>query len=208
MFNKNPIIKIIFTILLGLTCLIGDRLSDNLTHAVIRAIVDNVTHALIAGLSWIIVTLLLNHSVMRNLLEITSCALMSSLIDVDHFIQAKSWKLSDATRLSKRAFLHSTTVPILLWTLMLLTSKVSTNEKMEHYSWIILMSFLSHHIRDATRRGLWFAPFGSTRPIPYYVYNIAIIILPYIFYYLMTHKIFTRKIPDYTLYQRETVDSV
>ncbi|XP_015123638.1 transmembrane protein 267 [Diachasma alloeum] len=208
MFSNNAILKTIFTISLGLICLIGDRLSDNLTHAVARAVVDNVTHALIAGVSWALLTLLLNDAIIKNLIEIVSCTLISSLIDMDHFIQARSWKLSDATRLSKRPFLHATTVPIILWTLMLLTSKVSNNVRMEHYSWIILMSFLSHHIRDATRRGLWFAPFGSTRPIPYNVYNAVIILLPYVFYYIMTRKIFARKIPGYPVYRRETVDSM
>ncbi|XP_063981424.1 transmembrane protein 267 [Diachasmimorpha longicaudata] len=204
---NNAVFKIILTISLGFICLIGDRLSDNLINAVARAMVDNITHALIAGVSWTLLTLLLNEPIFKNVIDIALCALISSLIDADHFIQAKSWKLSDAIRLTKRPFLHSTTVPIILWTLMLLTSKVSNNLRMEHCSWIILMSFLSHHIRDATRRGLWFAPFGSTRPIPYNIYNAVIILLPYIFYYLMTRKIFARKIPGYPVYRRETVNS-
>lgn len=67
---------------------------------------------------------------------------------------------------------------------------------MENFSWIVLISFLSHHIRDATRRGLWLAPFGTTKPIPYYLYIITDMILPHIVFFLMnrlTNKITTHQ---------------
>lgn len=88
----------------------------------------------------------------------------------------------DAVRLHKRPFLHCTTIPILIWLLLLSTSKLITSTKLETISWLILTSFLSHHIRDATRRGFWFAPIGSTRTLPYYLYIIADMLLPYIVY--------------------------
>ncbi|GAB1606217.1 transmembrane protein 267-like [Argonauta hians] len=37
---------------------------------------------------------------------------------------------------------------------------------------------LSHHLRDAYRRGLWLWPFGSTAPLPYPVYIMATLLLP------------------------------
>lgn len=49
-------------------------------------------------------------------------------------------------------------------------------------SLILLTAFISHHTRDATRRGYWFYPFGSTPPLPYAVYVIVTCTLPYIIF--------------------------
>ena len=44
---------------------------------------------------------------------------------------------------------------------------------------IALTAVLSHHIRDANRRGLWFWPFGSTPPIvPDILYMTLISMIP------------------------------
>ncbi|KAG5314750.1 TM267 protein, partial [Pseudoatta argentina] len=99
----------------------------------------------------------------------------------------------DATHLQKRPFLHCTTIPILLWTFFILFSNTFHSPLMEHISWMILAAFLSHHIRDGTRRGLWFCPFGSTRPIPYYLYVSLCMSLPYILHWLMSLRTFTPK---------------
>lgn len=64
-------------------------------------------------------------------------------------------------------------------------SSVFNYPKFSYYSWIILASFLSHHIRDGTRRGLWFCPIGSTQPIPYYLYLSMSMILPHVLQWLM-----------------------
>jgi hypothetical protein len=42
------------------------------------------------------------------------------------------------------------------------------------------VSFFTHHIRDSCRRGIWLWPFGSTPPIPYYLYVLTILALPYL----------------------------
>lgn len=99
----------------------------------------------------------------------------------------------DATHLQKRPFLHCTTIPILLWTFFILLSNTFHSPLMEHISWVILAAFLSHHIRDGTRRGLWFCPFGSTRPIPYYLYVSICMSLPYILHWLMSLHTFAPK---------------
>jgi len=40
---------------------------------------------------------------------------------------------------------------------------------------IFTTAWFTHHVRDATRRGLWFAPFGSTPTLPCTLY-VAIIV--------------------------------
>ena len=39
-----------------------------------------------------------------------------------------------------------------------------------HLALVFAVAWMSHHMRDATRRGLWFAPLGSTPPLPRWVY--------------------------------------
>jgi hypothetical protein len=46
---------------------------------------------------------------------------------------------------------------------------------------IIIVAFATHHIRDGTRRGLMFAPFGDTPPLPYVMYIALTIFTPYVF---------------------------
>lgn len=99
----------------------------------------------------------------------------------------------NATHLEKRPFLHCTTVPIVLWILLILLSSIFHSSHLEHISWVVLAAFLSHHIRDSTRRGLWFCPFGSTRPLPYYLYVSLSMFLPYLLYWFSSLHTFAEK---------------
>lgn len=45
---------------------------------------------------------------------------------------------------------------------------------------LIINAFVTHHLRDANRRGLWFAPFGSTRPIPDFLYIALVVVTPFV----------------------------
>ncbi len=57
-----------------------------------RAMVDSLTHGVIAALSWLLVTdIQMNVS---NLTEVSLCAFLAMVIDVDHFIAAGSLSLS------------------------------------------------------------------------------------------------------------------
>lgn len=82
--------------LLVAVSLLGDHLVSRIhqKHAV-KAICDNSTHFLIGGISWLIVCI--NTSFLQNhtqcLLEILLCAFIAAVIDVDHFISAKSLSL-------------------------------------------------------------------------------------------------------------------
>lgn len=50
---------------------------------------------------------------------------------------------------------------------------------------LIFTAFLSHHIRDAHRRGIWFCPFGSTPPISKWCYISITCLLPHVIYLLL-----------------------
>lgn len=47
--------------------------------------------------------------------------------------------------------------------------------------WLIIavVAFVTHHLRDANRRGLWFAPFGSTPALSGLTYIILTILTPF-----------------------------
>lgn len=189
----NIILKIALTGSIGIISILGDTCLKYTQTSVLRALSDNLTHAIVGGLTWTLILVLSKESLVQNLYSILFSFALSSFIDVDHFLSARSWKLSDATSLSRRPFLHCTTVPIFLWFILILTSTTFNLPSLNHYSWIISASFLSHHIRDATRRGLWFCPLGSTQPIPYYAYIVISMTLPYILYWFMQLRILLPK---------------
>nr|XP_033340130.1 transmembrane protein 267 [Megalopta genalis] len=183
--KKEVFTRLILTGAIGICSSMGDQGLKYGKSAVSRAIFDNITHAIVGGLTWAVILNLFKKSLTQNLSNIFCCFFLSSVIDVDHFIAAWSWDLNDATHLKKRPFLHCTTVPIVIWTLLNLYSSMFNHPKSSYYAWMILASFLSHHIRDGTRRGLWFCPIGSTEPIPYYLYLCMSMMLPHVLQWLM-----------------------
>ncbi|KOC66932.1 Transmembrane protein C5orf28 [Habropoda laboriosa] len=194
---KNEIFsRVILTGAIGICSFIGDQGLKHGKTAATRAIFDNVTHAFVGGLTWAVILSLSKKSLIQNFSSILCSFCLSSIIDVDHFIAACNWKLSDATHLEKRPFLHCTTVPIIIWLTMNLYSSMFNQPKYSYYSWIVLASFLSHHIRDGTRRGLWFCLIGSTQPIPYYLYLTISMMLPHILHWLMMSPVQESKTPD------------
>lgn len=86
----------------------------------------------------------------------------------------------DATNLKRRPFLHCSTLPLVACSFLLLIGYVLRTDLCKRGALIIFTAFASHHLRDATRRGFWFYPFGSTPPIPYYCYVAATTVIPYI----------------------------
>lgn len=88
----------ILTILNGGVCIFGDCLVD-IDHElpILKAICDNLTHATIGTLSALILVREINHYHIDGIERITliiMCTLVSSFIDLDHFVVAKSLKLS------------------------------------------------------------------------------------------------------------------
>ncbi|XP_073842981.1 transmembrane protein 267 isoform X2 [Musca autumnalis] len=101
------------------------------------------------------------------------------LIIQDHFIVARSWNLEDATNLSRRPFLHCSTIVVLLLVTYLCTSCLNYF-KSSLLLGVLLCAFITHHTRDAIRRGYWFYPWGHTDKLPNLVYIIITILTPYV----------------------------
>lgn len=79
------------TLLLGLVAILGDFLVKVSNLDVYKAIFDNTTHAIIGGLTWLIISLQIrNKNVLIRVYEIFLCAFIASIIDLDHFIMARS----------------------------------------------------------------------------------------------------------------------
>lgn len=96
MYSSLSQLPILFTILNGIVCLLGDELVRwNANSLLSRAICDNVTHALNGMLCAVIITLRANVQLSSNarFILILCGALVSSCIDLDHFIMARSLTL-------------------------------------------------------------------------------------------------------------------
>ena len=90
----------------------------------------------------------------------------------------------DALSLPKRPFAHnSALIPVITGLLYFFVYFCLPPSLAEHplvsvLPLMFLVSTLSHHLRDADRRGLWFGPFLSTPPIPFKFYTLFTILLP------------------------------
>lgn len=97
MYRILPYFRISLTILLAVACIIGDWLVELYSSSPIaKAIFDNATHACVGLLTAPLLFIQLERRVSsaeKNAVTII-CGLVSSLIDVDHFIAARSLKLT------------------------------------------------------------------------------------------------------------------
>ena len=86
---------ILLSVLLVSVAVLGDHLLKIVTKNVHKAVVDSSTHGLIGFISWLIVVTALKRkvSISKRLLEAGFCGSVASIIDVDHFIYARSYKL-------------------------------------------------------------------------------------------------------------------
>lgn len=197
LLGSIPSVQCYLTSLLGLSTVAGDFLVVNFSKKhIYRALFDNTTHAIIGGLTWFMVCL--NHrnkNSISTIIEICVCTAISSLIDLDHFITAKSLSLKDAVSLKNRPVLHCTTVPLIITPVLLLIAYICEIHSLQRYSLIIFTAFITHHTRDAARRGYWLYPFGSTKPIPYMLYVLITLLIPYVIDTFMRALKFKRTIP-------------
>ena len=145
-----------------------------------RAVTDNLGHGLTGYLSWLMVRCY-NGALLSErlvLLEAFICLFVSCFIDVDHFIQANSVSIMDATSLTTRPFLHCSTLLLFITMLIFVASLYFSIWWMHTLAFICLTGWSCHHLRDGLRRGLWFCPFGSTGPIPYEIYVMILVAQP------------------------------
>ncbi|KAH9509911.1 hypothetical protein Btru_044599 [Bulinus truncatus] len=143
--------------------------------SVIRAITDSATHASIGALVWSIAENSAIWGNVRKCFNCLFCAILAAIVDVDHFIAAGSFNLKDALHLQQRPPFHNTSIIFLLVTLCWSLGHIRPTFKL--FSLMFLASWLSHHLRDAHRRGLWIAPFGHTPALPTFLYISLIICL-------------------------------
>lgn len=169
---------------LVVTLLVIDYFLDDVPFTVSersrRAFIDNLGHGITGYLSWLMVrsyngALLTERLV---LMESFICLVVSCLIDVDHFIQANSFSILDATSLPRRPFFHCSTVLIFISLLIFATSLYFNIWWMHTLSFICLTGWSCHHLRDGLRRGLWLCPFGSTNAISYKLYLFILLLQP------------------------------
>lgn len=94
-FHLMVYIRVVLTTLVTITCLLGDNFVELTDHPVLRALVDNATHAVIGAITGIAFVIQFYDRISNCLgwLLILICFLTSSFIDLDHFIQARSWNL-------------------------------------------------------------------------------------------------------------------
>ena len=147
-------------------CVLGDWAMPFCSARLLKMIVDNATHALVA---WWLCGVVFPQ---RSLIEHAISLLSGSLMDLDHFIAAGSWRLSDATSLPSRPFMHAVT------TIVFITAVLAYFPSQRHNAVLVFVATMSHQIRDAVRRGLWFWPFGSTPPLHPLLYLALEILLP------------------------------
>ncbi|CAD7002297.1 transmembrane protein 267 [Ceratitis capitata] len=178
-------VRIVLTTLLTITCLLGDNSVELTQHPLLKALADNATHALIGAFTGIAFAVQF-HDRTSNLLGwflIFTCFAVSSLIDVDHFIEARSWYLEDATNLQRRPFLHCSSVIFLLLTFYLCTASLNYF-KTSLILGELLCAFITHHTRDAVRRGYWFCPFGHTGRVSNIGYIVIVNLTPHLVAYI------------------------
>ena len=104
--------------------------------------------------------------------------------------QAGSLKIEDAINLSGRPFLHNSTLPLSVYIIvMFFNCSVMENQVfIKTYSTLVFVAFFSHHLRDASRRGLWFSPWIQSLPISYPMYIFMIVFLCLIIRFVLFEK--------------------
>ncbi|XP_062513770.1 transmembrane protein 267-like isoform X2 [Corticium candelabrum] len=138
---------------------------------------------------------LLKTTLLMDFWQICCCGIMACALDIDHFVQARSFSLEDATSLQHRSFAHS------MWFIILGTAacccvKMLICQKLLLLSflpWLFFVATASHHLRDATRRGLWFWPIGNTPPLPLLIYLQMVLLIPLIVRFLLQLSRFSHK---------------
>ena len=112
------------------------------------------------------------------------CFALAIALDADHFIAARSFSLSAAMRLPSRPFGH--TLAFLFAATAAVGGAAALSPCATRYAggsvqWalpptLLLVSWLTHQLRDGTRRGLTVWPGGpSTAPLSYVVYLAAMV---------------------------------
>ena len=177
------------SVALVLICLCGDYFAvdfvgiiqvlsslSGVSQRLLHALADNGTHAAIGLVAWSIATY-----PRLNLYQLVAMAILTSAVDLDHFVAAKSMQLHEALSLPTRPFMHnSLTLVCINVSLGLLASvfATSTSQRRTLYTYTLMffIAWFTHHLRDANRHGLWFGDLYTTGKLSRPVY-IALTVL-------------------------------
>ena len=94
------------------------------------------------------------------------------------YYYVKHFCFQAALSLRSRPFLHTTTLTLMLCLILFITGYTLNNGWIKLLSVMCFVAWTSHHVRDGSRRGLWFPPFGSTPLTPYKLYLTITLVLP------------------------------
>ena len=101
--HKNWVINVTLSAVIVATCYVGDKKLHAVNEKqIVRAIFDNLTHGLV-GLFTCAIAFMDNWDKMYMAVI---CMVISSAIDLDHFIAAKSFRLSVSQCLLLLYFIH------------------------------------------------------------------------------------------------------
>lgn len=153
--------------------------SSVLLNRLIRIGIDSSCHASIACLMWSSIILdeplgicFANSSTLCNRIahhfrkhrrEILCAGFISSAIDLDHFIAARSIRLFDAVHLTLRPFTHG--LPFAVFFIFTSWLYCSRNDRLER-ACFLTSTVIGHLLRDSSRRGILFWGKVSTAPLP------------------------------------------
>eukprot|EP00047_Mylnosiga_fluctuans_P010073 m.14477 g.14477 ORF g.14477 m.14477 type:complete len:204 (+) comp2938_c0_seq2:256-867(+) len=148
--------------------------------ALLRALVDSGAHALTAGWQWLLLSRIAPLERVSGPPYLLLACVLGSVLDADHFIAARSLSLKAAVSQPQRPLLHATPiVAIPLLALVLIASRM--RPRLQWLPCMALAAWLSHHVRDAYRRGLWLWPLShGSLPVPYPAYLALELALPWL----------------------------
>ncbi|CAG7817927.1 unnamed protein product [Allacma fusca] len=169
---NQTFIKVFCTFLLGTIPHMADYLNEFVYASLPRALLDNMTHVAIGVVSWIVVEPS-SIKVQRPSRSLIAVAVLSSLIDIDHFIAARSIHLKNALRAPYRGIFHCSGAMLVVNVIMFCLNF--------HWGVVFLVSWVPHHLRDAVRRGIFLLPPQmSTDPLPNIVVTLLTMTLPWV----------------------------
>ncbi|KAH9639463.1 hypothetical protein HF086_000001 [Spodoptera exigua] len=180
------VLRLSATAVLLLTAYFGDVIvfrSKYSNSLLFRAICDVLVHGGLGFLSSIIFFSIDNNYFSLDYdgtIHIILCTFFSSVIDIDHVFVAKSIYLKDMVNLKHRGIFHCTTFWLALTALLLLYSYIKKKIEVYMLSFMIFIAYITHHLRDGTRRGIWLYPLGSTPPVDKRLYYFILGTFPHI----------------------------
>ena len=124
--------------------------------------------------------------------ELSLVLFISCAVDGDHFIAARSLRLSDAQSLSHRPMGHSFS------TCFVLTAIVYFTSASRHFTALVSTFYCLHLFKDGLRRGLWLWPIGTSTPISFPSYFMILLALPHSLLFLIHGFSLRRKSGDYS----------